>query len=946
MHALTALIFRRPSGPAPARRTPPGQVLRRRAGVAGLIALGLVAAPLGAQLVRVAPTTLNLPADLPAASGYVLENALGALTFNQPLALTTPPGETNRLFVVEKSGTIRIVTFAPGTGAPTKLSTPFLDVRDISGVGTGTGTNFLQDGESGLLGLAFHPSYASNRTFFVFYTVRVGGNRHQRIARLQTSATDPQVADVATHAPLITQRDEASNHNGGDLHFGPDGYLYAALGDEGGANDSLNNARWLNRDFFAGILRLDVDRRAVGQPGGSVEPAAHAAIALDPTNGNRARYTIPPDNPLLAPGVVGTLGPLGTGAYQTNGVPLNLPAASLRTEFALYGLRNPWRMSFDRPTGRLFIADVGQGAREEINLVTSLGRSFGWPFREGAIAFSGAPSPLPPAATYPRQEPIHDYDRTVGSSITGGIVYRGTRLTELFEDYVFADYGSGRVFALRPSGATWTRRTLVNSGASIAGIGPDPRNGDALFANLNTGVIQRLARSGTSGTAPPATLSATGAFAGLATLSPAAGLVPYDINHPFWSDHAAKRRWFALPGPSAQTPFATFAAEAPWTFPTGTVWVKHFDLETTRGDPATARRLETRFLVKTATGAYGLSYRWRADRSDADLVPEEGADADYSVVVDGLAQTQRWRFPSRNECRTCHTPAAGHALSFNTRQLNRARTYGSLSDNQLNHLASAGYLDPATRPTREAVAALPAHAALTDATQSLEHRVRSYLAVNCVSCHAPGGAALGNFDVTAALTTSATGLRSAALVNDAGDAANRLLAPGDAAHSMILKRILGEGVPRMPPLATHEIDRGAEALLRAYITELADRPAFSDWQAENFGDPAAPQADPQADPDGDGASNRIEYLAGTSPAVAQVSPLAVTLAAQDDEWVFGFRHPAGRSALIETSTDLNVWIRWDAPGNAPFWPAADAWRELRGVQDGPRRFFRVRLDER
>jgi glucose/arabinose dehydrogenase len=911
------------------------------------LTVSVLTSPLPAQLVRVEPTTLALPADLPVTSGYVLENAFGRITFNQPLAVTTPPGETDRVFIVEKPGTIQIVTFGPGTGAPTKLATPFLDVRNISGVGTGTGTNFLQDGESGLLGLAFHPAYATNRTFFIFYTLNVGGLRHQRVARLQTSATNPNLADVATHAPLLTQRDEASNHNGGDLQFGPDDYLYVAVGDEGNANDSLNNSRWLNRDFFSGILRLDVNRLNVGQPGGSVEPNAHPAINLDPANGNRARYAIPPDNPLLAAGILGTLGPLGTGAYQTNGVLLNLPAASLRTEFALYGLRNPWRMSFDRPTGRLFIADVGQGAREEINLVTSLGRSFGWPFREGAIAFSSAPSPVPAAATYPRQEPIHDYDRTVGSSITGGIVYRGTRLTELFEDYVFADYGSGRVFALRHSGATWTRRTLVNSGASIAGIGPDPRNGDSLFANINTGVVQRLARSGTTGTAPPATLSATGAFANLATLAPAAGVVPYEINHPFWSDHALKRRWFAPPRSVASVATATYAAEGAWTFPTGMVWVKHFDLESTRGDPATARRLETRFIVKTATGAYGLSYRWRADQSDADLVAEEGADVDYSVVVNGLSQTQRWRFPSRNECRTCHTPAAGHALSFNTRQLNRPRTYGSLSDNQLNHLASAGYLASSTHPTRDAVAALPAHAALNDTTQSLEHRVRSYLAVNCVSCHVPGGAALGNFDVTGALATAATGLRTAALVNNGGDAANRLFAPADAGHSMILKRILGDGAPRMPPLATNEIDRGAETLLRAYIAELATRPTFAEWQATNFASAGAPAAAATADPDGDGASNRLEYLAGTPPNTAGADPLAVALSVEAGDFVLDFRHPAGRDAIIETSTDLSAWTRWSAPGNtAPRWPAADILRELRAPQDAPRRFFRVRLEER
>jgi glucose/arabinose dehydrogenase len=911
----------------------PNRLLRVVRGLA--LWLGLTSLAVEAQLVRQTPNLASLPAQLPSATGYALENALGSLTFSQPLALETPPGETNRLFVVEKAGRIQVVSFAGAQ--PTKSQ--FLDVRDISGVGQGADTNFLLDGESGLLGLAFHPAYASNRIFFITYTVKVGGVRHQRVARLQAYATNPNVADPATHAPLITQLDDASNHNGGGLAFGPDGYLYVSAGDEGGSNDSWDNARWVDRDFFAAILRLDVDRVNVGQPGGNLEPNPHPSIDLDPATG-RARYAIPRDNPLVVTNYAGTLGPLGAGAFGGG----TLVASKIRTEFGFMGLRNPWRFSFDVPTGRFFVADVGQGAREEVS-IAPLGANLGWPYFEGTVLGPSSRRPAPANPPVPRLAPIHEYDRTVGTSVTGGLLYRGPRLPELFAQYVFGDYVAGRVFALREEAGVWTRRTLVDGGAGAASFGLDPRNGDLLLPRLGTGVVNRLVRSGTTGQPAPATLSAAGVFSNLASLEPAPGVVPYDVNLPFWSDHARKTRWFALPG-TASTHAIGFAADGPWTFPTGTVWVKHFDLDAVRGDVGTARRLETRLLVKTADGVYGLSYRWRADQSDADLVDEGGANVDYPVTENGVLRNQTWRFPGRGECLACHTPSAGHALGFDTRQLKRLRIHGTVTDDQLNHLAAAGYFSPATAPAPGDVPALPAHAALDDATRSLEHRVRGYLAVNCVSCHSPGGAGLGDFDVRAHLTTAATRLRTGALVNPAGDAANRLLAPGDEARSMLLRRILGQGVPRMPPLASNELDPAAAALLRAYIAQLPSRPTFPEWQATRFASPAAPEAAPGADPDGDGASNRLEYLAGTPPLAPGGDPLALSLGASGGDLVLEFLHPADRSALIETSTDLIQWSRWPAPGNAPLWPSADLPRQLQAPLDGPRRFFRVRLDER
>jgi hypothetical protein len=165
------------------------------------------------------------------------------------------------------------------------------------------------------------------------------------------------------------------------------------------------------------------------------------------------------------------------------------------------------------------------------------------------------------------------------------------------------------------------------------------------------------------------------------------GLVPFDVNVPLWSDYAIKSRWFAIKN---LTDTVGFNANGAWTFPTGMVWVKHFDIETTRGNPATKRKLETRFLVKTANDIYGVTYRWRPDQTEADLVAEEGMSEALSLTVNGAPYSQTWRYPSRAECRICHTQVAGFALGFNTRQLNRTNVYGAQTQNQIAALSGRG----------------------------------------------------------------------------------------------------------------------------------------------------------------------------------------------------------------------------------------------------------------
>lgn len=413
--------------------------------------------PVRHVLLRVAALCLSVAATArgfaaeSVALPYIAAPALGALAFDQPLAMVAPPGETNRLFIVEKKGRIVVV---PDLAKPTREV--FLDISDR------LGSN--RDGELGLLALAFHPNYRTNRQFYVWYTqfTGVGRDAHgtMRLARFTASATTPNVADPASEQLLIVQTDEASNHNGGELLFGPDGYLYLSIGDEGAYNDIFENSQRITKDFFAGIVRLDVDRRP-----GNLAPNPHPAVQA-------GTYAVPRDNPFV-------------GATQFNGE--RVEPASVRTEFWAVGLRNVWRMAFDSATGQLWAADVGQKSAEEIDLIVR-GGNYGWNYRE---AHGRGPRATPEGLTF--LEPIWDYPRSEGFSITGGFVYRGTRYADLNGQYIFADYVTGRVWALRPDGerrVTADRVRQIAQVAAITSFGLDPRTGDILVSTLTQGLLR------------------------------------------------------------------------------------------------------------------------------------------------------------------------------------------------------------------------------------------------------------------------------------------------------------------------------------------------------------------------------------------------------------------------------------------------------------------------
>jgi len=354
------------------------------------------------------------------------------------VAIVSPPGETNRLFLVGQKGNIDVIT---NLAAPN--ITTFLNIESKF-----KGTKAI---EGGLLGLAFHPGFATNGYFYVFYMNQTNSappttNWWDCLSRFQTSATDPNAADTNSEVPLFIQYDRDTSHNGGDLHFGSDGYLYVSVGDEGGAYNYYHNAQRIDLNLFSGILRLDVDKRP-----GNLPPNP------SPTSAVTTNYLIPADNPFV-------------GATNFNGLPVD--PNWVRTEFWAVGLRNPWRFSFDPVTGLLYCGDVGENTMEEVDIIQR-GGNYGWPFYEGTNgAANGIPNPIFPILTY-----LH------GGSIAviGGVVYRGNRFPEMYGAYIFGTY-SGPIRGSFYDGANASPMTiLVNDYAYC--FGTDPRNGDILFTD-------------------------------------------------------------------------------------------------------------------------------------------------------------------------------------------------------------------------------------------------------------------------------------------------------------------------------------------------------------------------------------------------------------------------------------------------------------------------------
>ncbi len=677
--------------------------------------------------------------DRPASTAEVtFTEVWPTLRFSQPVAMRQPPvrSDTAWWYIVEQGGTI--VRFEADSVEPTL--TTVLDVGDLL---MNPGGN-----EWGLLGMDFHPDFANNGYMYVNYTGSLDGDFTSFIVRY-TSTDGGATFDPGSAKEILHLYQPYSNHNGGNLLFGPDGYLYIGFGDGGYANDPL--AAGQDTEVLLGkMLRIDVD-------GG------------DP-------YAIPADNPFAAGG----------------GAP----------EIYAWGLRNPWRYSFDTATGELWVGDVGQDKWEEIDLV-ELGGNYGWDAKEGTHCFEEDP-----CEDGPWIDPIVEYKHNDdgGVTVTGGYVYRGANIPALAGTYLYADGYYGRFWALTFDAVTGEAAPTVlaeNTGYYPVSFGQD-YDGEVYFTEWMAGRLYRIdpaeAAPEPDGAVMPTLLSETGCVDPANPIAPAAGMISYDVNSPLWSDGADKSRWFAIPDGTT----IDVNDDGTWTFPVGSVLVKQFR----DGDTP----METRLMVLHDDGYWtGYSYAWNETGTDAELLTGSSS---------GVYGTRDWSFPSRAECLRCHTSAPNYVLGLRTEQMNGQHTYEELGGgtyNQMEALQAMGFFssDPGT-PDTLTTWANPGGSG--DGVQ----RGRSYIAANCAFCHLPEGTGGGAMDLRYDTPFAEMGICETAPVNgDLGVEGAVLFDPMSPTTSVLALRMGSIDAHRMPPLATSVVDDVGLAAVQSWITETA-----------------------------------------------------------------------------------------------------------------------------
>jgi len=499
-------------------------------------------------------------------------------------------------------------------------------------------------------------------------------------------------------------------------------------------------------------------------------------------------YAIPPDNPFI-----------------------NTPGA--RPETWAYGLRNPWRMAIDPGTGQLWVGNNGQDRWETAHLVRR-GENYGWSVLEGSHPFYpgrklGPTPPVPPTIEHSHAE---------FRSLTGGVVYRGAKLPDLDGSYIYGDYSSGRIWEMKHDGRRVLRhRELADTALQITAFRVDHR-GELLIADHGGGLYRLVPAPKGEPAAPfPTLLSRTGLFASTPDHRVDRALIPYSVNAPGWADGARAERFMAVPGGAK----VGFDPGRGWNFPDGTALVQTLTIDPRAGVAAARSRVETRVLLRRQGEWAGYSYRWNPDQTDATLVAKAGEDAE----LPGAAPRRTWRFPARSECMACHSRAANFVLGVTGAQLNREHDYGGTRADQLRTLDHIGLF---AGPLPAGIDRLIDPA---DGTGDLERRVRTYLHVNCSTCHVEGGGGNAKLELALATPRGAMNLLGARPQHDTFGMSNAMLvAPGEPGRSVLLHRLARRGPGGMPPLGSNRVDEGAVTLVRDWIAGLKpDQPFVRAW---------------------------------------------------------------------------------------------------------------------
>ena len=624
--------------------------------------------------------------------------------------------------------------------------------------------------------ITFHPDFNTNRKAYICYIEGNDTPDGSCVSEFLVSTTDVPTIDPASEREII--RWWSGGHNGCSLKFGPDGFLYISTGDGGAPSppDPLMAGQDVS-NLLSNILRIDVDHH-------DAEKA----------------YGVPADNPFI-----------------------NMP--DVRPEIWAFGFRNPWRMSFDKVRGDLWVGDVGWQLWEMVYRVER-GGNYGWPIMEG-------PQPALPESRRgpaPISPPIVSHPHSEAASITGGFVYHGERLPELKDVYVYGDFQSGKVWGLKyENGRITSHKELAQTPVQLVSFGEDNAGEIYLVDYQRSQQIYQLVPNADDGQHVnfPRKLSETGLFTSTKEQTASPGVTSYEINAAQWADHASADRWMALPGAEP----VQIDSDAKWIFPDGAVLAKTVSIEMSQGDSNSVRRLETQVLHREEGAWRPYTYAWNDEQSDAELVDAAGFTRTLQIrdaqSPSGLRE-QSYRFASRGECQMCHNPwvemkttsigiQSASPLAVSSMQWNTSLPEDP-AQNQMTALHGHGWLagSVAESPSSTGRFANP-----YDTTAVLEERVRAYLHVNCSHCHQPHAGGSATIDLLHDVKLADAKLIDAKPGQGAfGISAARIVSPGDPLGSVLHYRMATIGSGRMPRIGSEEVDEQAVAMIREWIAQL------------------------------------------------------------------------------------------------------------------------------
>lgn len=721
--------------------------------------------------------------------------------FNHPLLISPIPG-SDLLFVGEQDG--KIFTLDPKH--PDAKPELFVDLKaNYAKLTPNAGAKEFEF----VYGLVFHPDYAKNRTCFICYTLKgkkgpkVGQFDPEknfpdgtRVSRFKVNAEDGKAPtlDISSEEVVITF--PQGGHNGGDLHFGPDGYLYISTGD---AADPNPPDPWKTgtdcSDLLGSVLRIDINKKDDGK-----------------------NYTIPKDNPFVS---------------------VKHQGKEVRPEIWSYGFRNPWRMSFDRKTGDLWLGDVGWEQWEMVHKL-SKGSNHGWSVTEARQPIN---SQLDPGPTPTITPPVIELDHSQAASVNGGYVYHGKKFPELTGKYIFSDYMTKRFWAATIKSDRCTEMIdLIDPQIRSACFGQD-NVGELYFADYDTGLIYTFEKNTKPSYDPkafPTKLSDTGLFKNVKDHTLAGGVYPFSVNVQAWADGATSERFVALPNKEAvkwhdERQKIGYVEWLPFSlvFPKDSVLGRTLTLEL---EPGKTKRIETQLLHYDGAFWQAYTFAWRDDQTDADLVPADGTEKYLTVAdkrVPGGKREQMWSFASRTQCLTCHTPWAEVSLAFNLDQMNKTVN----GKNQLVTMCELGMierLDKKSKPkepfTDANTAKLPKHTDPYDDKANLNDRARSYLHVNCSHCHRNGGGGSVTFELTKGSDLKQV-LDAKPTRGDFGITDARIIKKAQAGHSTLLYRMVKFGKDRMPHIGSELPDSAGVELITEWIWRMN---GGEPWRDEGF----------------------------------------------------------------------------------------------------------------